>query len=84
MKQLCCLKICYTPHADINECTANTDGCDQGCVNTVGSFVCSCNNGYTLTSDGKTCSGKMYFNNPAHFLALIHSIALYKHKCRYQ
>ena len=42
---------------DINECSLNTDGCDQVCINTVGSFQCSCNRGYTLNADGITCSG---------------------------
>ena len=42
-------------YPDINECTANTDGCQQVCTNTAGSFVCSCNSGYTLSSDGRTC-----------------------------
>ena len=42
-------------YLDINECTANTDGCDQVCTNTDGSFECSCNSGFTLSNDGKTC-----------------------------
>ena len=40
---------------DIDECAADTDGCDQGCTNTDGSFECSCNSGYTLSGDGRTC-----------------------------
>ena len=40
---------------DIDECAENTDGCDQGCTNTAGSFVCSCDSGFTLSSDGRTC-----------------------------
>ena len=40
---------------DIDECAADTDGCDQGCTNTDGSFECSCNSGYTLSGDGMTC-----------------------------
>ena len=43
--------------ADINECAVNTDGCNQVCTNTVGSFRCSCNTGYTLNANGRTCSG---------------------------
>ncbi|XP_023930883.1 fibrillin-1 [Lingula anatina] len=42
--------------ADINECTARTDGCEQICTNTIGSFTCSCQTGYNLNSDGKTCT----------------------------
>ena len=40
---------------DINECTTDVDGCSQLCVNTNGSFFCGCNEGYTLTEDGRTC-----------------------------
>ena len=46
--------------ADINECSANTDNCAQTCSNTVGSFTCGCNSGFTLDSNGRTCSGEMY------------------------
>lgn len=42
---------------DINECTLGTDRCAQNCFNTVGSYRCSCNTGYTLNSDGLTCDG---------------------------
>ena len=42
---------------DINECSLNTDGCDQVCINTMGSFQCSCNRGYTLNTDEITCTG---------------------------
>ena len=44
--------------ADIDECTHDTDGCEHNCNNTVGSFICSCNTGYVLTMDGKSCTGK--------------------------
>ena len=43
---------------DINECTADTDNCQQMCSNTQGSFSCSCRSGYTLDSNGRTCSGE--------------------------
>ncbi|XP_068679238.1 mucin-like protein isoform X1 [Montipora foliosa] len=39
---------------DINECD-QAGACGQVCINTPGSFVCDCRNGYTLNSDGKTC-----------------------------
>ena len=44
-------------NADIDECAINTDGCDQICTNTNGSFYCSCNTGYRLNVDNKTCDG---------------------------
>lgn len=43
---------------DIDECTANTDTCDDTlatCTNIPGSFTCACIAGYT--GDGTTCSG---------------------------
>ena len=43
---------------DFDECAANTDNCDDNayCNNTVGSFNCTCNSGYT--GNGTTCLGK--------------------------
>lgn len=40
---------------DINECAAGTDNCSANatCTNTVGSFACACNAGYT--GNGVTC-----------------------------
>ena len=42
--------------ADIDECAANTDDCDANatCTNTIGSFTCACNAGFT--GDGNTCT----------------------------
>ena len=45
--------------ADINECTEDTDGCQQVCTNSVGSYSCSCNRGYRLASDDHSCNGKL-------------------------
>lgn len=39
--------------ADIDECKRKK--CDQGCVNTPGSYTCFCNQGYALDYDEKTC-----------------------------
>jgi len=40
---------------DDDECALNTDGCDHNCINTPGSFVCTCNSGFFLDLDQKTC-----------------------------
>ena len=32
--------------------------CDQICSNTIGSYTCSCINGYQLAPDGKSCLGE--------------------------
>ena len=47
--------------SDINECNTLNGGCDGSCHNSLGSFSCSCGNGYTLDSDGKTCNGIEFF-----------------------
>ena len=41
--------------SDIDECTE--DPCDHDCTNTDGSFTCSCNNGYELDDNGRSCNG---------------------------
>nr|CAB3264299.1 Tolloid protein [Phallusia mammillata] len=39
-----------------NECsTANNGGCQQNCINTLGSYKCSCFPGFELRRDGRTC-----------------------------
>uniref|UniRef100_A0A1B6ED49 EGF-like domain-containing protein n=1 Tax=Clastoptera arizonana TaxID=38151 RepID=A0A1B6ED49_9HEMI len=43
---------------DINECQ-ETRPCDHTCINTNGSYHCSCKPGYFLQSDGKTCLKKV-------------------------
>lgn len=43
--------------ADINECENDNGGCDQLCINTVGSRACSCKAGFTLKNDGISCEG---------------------------
>ena len=43
--------------SEINECSENTDDCGQLCINTAGSYTCSCNSGYRLASNGRTCNG---------------------------
>lgn len=45
---------CFT--IDINECSTGTHNCAQRCHNTAGSYTCSCNSGYQLASDGRSCN----------------------------
>ena len=48
----------YLFFADIDECFEKTDRCDHKCMNTIGSYKCSCQSGYTLDAkDGFTCNG---------------------------
>ncbi|XP_041471621.1 mucin-4-like [Lytechinus variegatus] len=42
---------------DFNECgNEDANDCNQTCVNTLGSYTCSCNPGYVLSLDQKTCN----------------------------
>ena len=36
------------------------DECDHNCNNTVGSYTCSCDDGYILDRNGLQCNGKEY------------------------
>ena len=45
-------------YTDVNECGTGNGGCGQICTNSVGSFQCSCNQGFQLASDGFSCNGK--------------------------
>lgn len=40
---------------DIDECVLGTHKCDQLCVNTEDSYICSCSEGFQLDEDGYTC-----------------------------
>ena len=42
---------------DINECLENTNGCNEICMNTQGSYNCMYSDGFTLQSDNHTCHG---------------------------
>ena len=45
---------------DVDECENGTNDCDPvfgTCENTVGSYTCQCEPGFT--GDGKSCSGKV-------------------------
>ncbi|XP_070570968.1 multiple epidermal growth factor-like domains protein 6 [Ptychodera flava] len=44
-----------TCSTDVNECDHDNGGCDQACVNTDGSYYCTCRSGFTLTLDGHHC-----------------------------
>lgn len=39
----------------MDECTINHGGCQHDCLNTLGSYICNCHNGFTLHENGKDC-----------------------------
>ena len=47
----------FLSSSDTNECNNNNGGCNQTCTNTVGSYTCSCSNGYTAS--GHSCNGML-------------------------
>ncbi|CAC5394796.1 unnamed protein product [Mytilus coruscus] len=49
---------------DINECDTTLNKCDQNCLNTPGSYKCSCNDGYILTpTDQRKCTIRTQCSN---------------------
>ncbi|CAD5124522.1 DgyrCDS12800 [Dimorphilus gyrociliatus] len=40
---------------DKDECLVTNHGCQDKCINTIGSYKCECNPGYRLKNDKKTC-----------------------------
>lgn len=42
---------------DTNECYGTAHGCQHNCINTHGSYHCTCISGYTLSSNLKSCLG---------------------------
>ncbi|XP_052806262.1 notch homolog 2 N-terminal-like protein B [Mya arenaria] len=45
--------------SDDDECNDKTHSCDHNCTNEEGAYSCSCNMGYLLDIDNRTCSGKI-------------------------
>ena len=43
---------------DINECDEDSDGCAHQCTNTISSYYCSCNIGYSLDADDHGCTSE--------------------------
>ena len=60
---------------DINECTQSSHNCSHNarCQNTVGSFRCICNNGYT--GNGTQCTGLCFlFSLPFNYIAYFYYV----------
>jgi len=54
------IAFCNMTTEDINECTSSPPACNINaqCSNTIGSYRCTCNPGYT--GNGKTCTGAQF------------------------
>ena len=44
----------WTIFVDIDECS-RVHGCEHECINSPGSFTCSCKSGWVLSDDGTSC-----------------------------
>ena len=60
---------------DIDECEQMTSGCQHSCTNTIGSFKCMCDRGYTLSADGFSCEGIA----PEFLTSLLYILQCYYH-----
>ena len=50
---------------DINECQSNKGNCTDMCVNTIGSFFCTCPTfGHGFQAVGNECHGMYVYNMP--------------------
>ena len=56
----CCIILLNVSYTD--ECQTDNGGCGQLCMDTARSYMCSCEDGYSLDSDGKGCSGKVNYD----------------------
>ena len=56
-----------TTFVDINECEGYND-CHQICTNTNGSYYCSCDAGFSLAADGRSCTGNSNLSRIVHLL----------------
>ena len=48
---------------DIDECMSNNGGCEQICVNNIGTYSCDCHEGYDIDIDGFSCLGTFINKN---------------------
>lgn len=53
--QAAVLTPCHLPSADLDECSEGNGGCQQTCVNMMGSYECFCREGFFLSDNQHTC-----------------------------
>ena len=49
--------------ADVNECDTSNGGCEHNCHNYIGSYYCTCRDGYDLDPDYHGCTGYYWMMN---------------------
>ena len=71
------IKTLFIFAADLNECTALASAChvNAQCHNTIGSYGCTCNPGFT--GNGKTCTGTQFRNGKVIRKYIVQSINLF-------
>ena len=60
---------------DLNECHFNNGNCAHHCTNTDGSYYCTCNAGYQLSTDKHSCVG-MYVSASLTLGILYHTLSV--------
>jgi fibulin 1/2 len=48
---------------DIDECNVNIHGCAHKCLKAHGFYNCSCDSGYALGLDGRSCNGMTFHDS---------------------
>ena len=43
----------------VNQCEEGTHDCEQICLDNGATFTCTCNSGYNLARDGRSCEGEL-------------------------
>ena len=60
----------FIPFSDIDECKDENGGCPHFCVNTPGSYICHCRDGYVTENNGTVCRPREYKLNKIACLSL--------------
>ena len=71
MCSYCYFSLC---DVDIDECEESTSNCTQICNNEDGGYSCTCNDGYQIDSDNRTCKGITVINPMADYHRRVYSL----------